>query len=156
MSLVSVIAQNDFKVDVGDPAYEIIGTDEKGAEIKLSDYKNDKFVLLSFSATYCGPCWETYDQMNEVQDMYKGQLKVIAIHWDDLKEQGDKIAKSKNIQFKCTSIWEAEEKAKVMDVYGIDGWPYFFIIDKEGMIVAKWFGARERKMKRMLRKWIKA
>ena len=95
MSSVSVIAQKDFTVNVGDLAYEIIGNDEEGNDIKLSDFEGNKCVLLSFSATYCGPCWETYDQMNEVQDKYKGQLKVIAVHWDDLKEQWNKIVKSK-------------------------------------------------------------
>lgn len=151
---VTVYGQKSLIVDVGDPAFEIIGKDETGNEIKLSDYKGNRYVLLNFTATYCGPCWDTYDQLNNVQEKYKEELKVISIHWDDLREQWNKIANHKNIKFECTSIWEVREKDHIMDVYQIDGWPYFFIIDKEGKIVTKWFGARERKLKRMLRKRI--
>lgn len=154
-AFVTVNGQKDSTVDVGDPAFEINGYDENGNEIKLSDYKGDKYVLLNFTATYCGPCWATFNQMNEVQEKYEDELKVISIHWDELRDQWEKIAKHNNINFECTSIWEARGKDRIMDVYQIDGWPYFFIIDKEGVIVAKWFGARERKLKRMLRRRIK-
>ena len=128
LSLISIIvySQNSLTVDVGDKAYNFIGLDEEGTEIKLSDYKGSKYVLLNFTATYCGPCWGTYDQMNQVQEKYRNELKVISFHWDDAKEQWHKMAKNANIDFKCTSIWEANNKEQVSKVYQIDGWPYFF------------------------------
>ncbi len=148
-------AQQTITVDVGDPAVEVMGYDEAGKPVRLSDYSKEKYVLLNFTATYCGPCWKTYQHMNDIQENYKEDLKVISVHWDDLREQWSTIAQNKNIEFQCTSLWEVRDKKKIMDTYQIDGWPYYFIIDKNGMIVAKWFGARGGKLKRMIRKHLR-
>ncbi len=142
-------------VDKGDQAFNFIGIDEKGNEIQINDFKGKKFVLLNFTATYCGPCWGTYNQMNRMQELYENELKIISFHWDDEKEQWQKIAKKAGIEFNCTSIWEAENKSTVSKIYKIDGWPYFFLIDKNGTIIEKWFGNNKKKLNRKLKKWIK-
>lgn len=117
---ISIYSQN-ITVDIGDQAYDFTGIDEKGNEIKISDYKNEKYILLNFTATYCGPCWGTYSQMNRVQEIYQNELKVISLHWDNEKEQWAKMAEKAKIEFNCTSIWEAKDKSKICDIYKIDG-----------------------------------
>ncbi|WP_100613506.1 TlpA family protein disulfide reductase [Confluentibacter citreus] len=149
-----IYSQNNFTVDAGDQAYDFIGINEHGEEIKLSDYNGKKYILLNFTATYCGPCWGTYNQMNKVQEKYKNELKVISFHWDDAKEQWNKMAKRANIDFKCTSIWDAKNKDEISKIYQIDGWPYFFLIDKKGTIVEKWFGNNEKRLDRKLIKYL--
>ena len=151
---MDVYAQEDLTVDEGDQAYNFIGIDEEGKEIALEDYRGKQYVLLNFTATYCGPCWGTYEQMNRVQKKYAEELKVISFHWDDAKAHWKKMAEKAKIDFECTSIWEAKDKAKISEVYQIDGWPYFFLIDKEGTIVAKWFGNNEKKLNRKIKKWV--
>ncbi|PKQ45843.1 TlpA family protein disulfide reductase [Confluentibacter flavum] len=93
-------SQINFTVDAGDQAYDFIGIDDNGEEIKLSDYNGKKYILLNITATYCGPCWGTYNQMNKVQEKYKNELKVISFHWDNEKEQWYKMAQKANIDFK--------------------------------------------------------
>jgi len=139
----------------GDRAFNFIGIDEKGNEIQLNDFKGEKFVLLNFTATACGPCWGTYEQMNDVQDKYSERLKVISFHDDNMKEQWNKIAEKNEIAFKCTSIWTADNKREITKTYQIDGWPYFFLINKEGIIVEKWFGNNEKKLNRRIKRHLK-
>src|SRR5690625_110202 len=150
IGLTPVNAQD--KVEAGDKAYDFIGYDEAGSKIRLSDFEGDKYVLLNFTATACAPCWKTYLPMNEMQEKYVDQLKVISIHWDDAKKQWDNIAENIGLEFKCTSLWEVNDKNLLSDVYQIDGWPYFFLIDKDGYVVEKWFGHKKRKLKRTLKK----
>jgi peroxiredoxin len=147
--------KDSFIVDKGDQAFDFVGMDEKGNEIKLSDFKGEKFVLLNFTATACGPCWGTYDQMNRIQDKYSERLKVISFHEDNFREQWNEIAEKNGIEFNCTSIWTAENKKEISKVYQIDGWPYFFLIDKKGFIVEKWFGNNEKKLKKRIKKYLK-
>src|SRR5690625_661385 len=78
IGLTPVNAQD--KVEAGDKAYDFIGYDEAGSKIRLSDFEGDKYVLLNFTATACAPCWKTYLPMNEMQEKYVDQLKVISIH----------------------------------------------------------------------------
>lgn len=136
----------------GGKAYDFVGFNEKGDEIRLSDFEGRKYVLLNFSATACAPCWKTYLPMNEIQEKYKGALKVISFHTDDAKDQWNRIAEHHGLDFQCTTIWEAIDKEKISEVYQIDGWPYFFLIDQDGIIVEKWFGNSKRKLKRKVRK----
>ena len=148
--------KNDLAVDKGDQAFNFIGIDEEGNEIEINDFKGKKFVLLNFTATACGPCWGTYEQMNRVQEKYSERLKVISFHQDsNMKEQWNKIAKKNGIEFNCTSIWTADSKKEIGKVYQIDGWPYFFLINKEGIIVEKWFGNNEKKLNKRIKKYLK-
>ncbi|MFO8234637.1 MAG: TlpA disulfide reductase family protein [Bacteroidales bacterium] len=154
MGLKAYPQGNPSKVDVGDKAFDIKGLDETGKEIKLSDYYGEKYILLNVTATYCNGCWKTYDHMNEAQDKYGDKLKVISFHYDDLRDQWNKIAKHSEIDFRCTSIWEAENKSQISKTYQIDGFPYFFIIDKEGIIVEKWLGISKIRMNWKLKKYL--
>jgi len=144
-----------FLVDKGSQAYNFVGMDRKGNEIEINDFKGKKFVLLNFTATACGPCWGTYEQMNRVQDKYSDRLKVISFHEDNLKEQWNEIAKKNGIEFNCTSIWTADNKREISKIYQIDGWPYFFLINKKGVIVEKWFGNNEKKLNKRIIKHLK-
>lgn len=147
-------AQKALKVSIGDRAYNIVGTDENENSVDISDYR-DKYVLLNFTATNCGPCWKTYDIMNEMQENYSNDLKIISFHFDDEIEKWYLMAEKMDIDFKCISIWYSQEKPKIIDIYQIDGFPYFYLINKDGLIIDKWFGNQRNKMVRSLRKNIK-
>ena len=125
--------KDSFIVSKGDHAYNFVGMDEKGNEIQLNDFKGE----------------------NRIQDKYSDRLKVISFHEDNLKTQWENIAERKGIKFNCTSIWTADNKKEISKVYQIDGWPYFFLINKEGVIVTKWFGNDEDKLNRRIKKYLK-
>lgn len=142
------------RITIGDPMYNFTGTDANGDTISLADFK-DRFLLLNFTNTFCEPCWITYKQMDDAQAKYGDKLKVISFHTDEEKIKWDKIAKHKGVTFNSTVIWQAPAKEKISEIYQVDGWPYYFLIDKNGIIVAKWFGARSGKLKRKLAKYVK-
>jgi peroxiredoxin len=146
--------QDEHKVDKGDKAYNFIGIDQNGSEVSIDSYRG-KYILLNFTATFCGPCWSTYNQMNKLQEEYLNELKVISFHWDDEKVEWQRIADKHQIKFNCTSVWEAEKKTEISEIYQVDGFPYFFMIDRNGRIVKKWFGNRNEKLERIVRRYCK-
>ncbi|WP_165835901.1 TlpA disulfide reductase family protein [Marinifilum breve] len=107
----------------------------------LSDFKG-KYVLLNFTATACKPCWKAYEGMNELEALHGNNLKVISFHVDNdnVREAWYRIAKQKNIDFKCTSLWEVDQKKNVLEVYKINVLPTFMLLDKNGIIVDRWAG----------------
>lgn len=134
-------------IDIGSEAIDIKGYDVKSQkQIKLSQFKNKKNVLLNFTATYCGPCWKTYPQMDKIQKKYASDLKVISIHGDEKKDTWYKIAKRLKINFEAATIWDIEEKEKIKGIYKIKQYPTFFIINKDGFIIDKWVGNRKKYM----------
>lgn len=146
--------QNSKIISVGDKLFNISGTDEFGKKIDISDYK-EKYILLNFTATNCGPCWKTYNVMNELQSTYLNKLKIISFHADNDMEKWKSIAKELNISFNCSTIWDSKEKSKILEIYNIDGFPYFFLINKDGIIVKKWFGNQKEKLIRNLKRHLK-
>ncbi|MGO3237864.1 MAG: TlpA family protein disulfide reductase [Psychroflexus halocasei] len=151
---IIVFSQNSQKVSVGDKMFNIVGNDENGLSIDVSDYLG-KYILLNFTATNCGPCWKTYNIMNEMQSKYSDDLKVISFHLDNDLKKWNSIAKSMDINFKCTSIWESKNKTEILKTYDVDGFPYFYLIDKDGIIIKKWFGNKRNKIVKVLNKHIK-
>ena len=146
-------AQNLPKSAVGGLAYNIVGVNQNGTLVDMSDYRGT-YILLNFTATNCGPCWKTYPIMNQVQEEYADNLKVISFHLDNDTDKWQTLAKKKNINFKCTAIWESSLKQEILDSYKVDGFPYFFLIDKNGVIVKKWFGNQKSKLLKVLNKYV--
>ena len=105
----------------------------------LSDYQG-KYVLLNFTSTACAPCWNTYEEMNILQETHKDEVKIIYIHIDDNEEAWHRIAKTKNIDFRCTSLWNINSKKETLAVYKVVALPTFLLIDKNGVIADRWAG----------------
>ena len=105
----------------------------------LSDFKG-KYVLLNFTATACSPCWKAYEGMNELEDLHGNSIKVISFHVGNTKKEWYEIAKRKNVEFKCTSLWEVDKKKDVLTVYKISILPTFVLLDKNGIIIDRWVG----------------
>jgi peroxiredoxin len=152
-------SQDKKKIKIGDTALNFVGFDQNGTEIKLSDYRNKRYVLLNFTSIGCGYCWPTYNEMNIVQEKYKEELKVISFHHEneDLKNKWYEMAAKYKIDFKCTSIWNVIDKTNVYHNYNVPGWPYYFFIDKNGNILGKWWGTKgldhlEKKLKKYMKK----
>ncbi len=154
LSLNSLVGQNKTKLSKGDIAYDFTETDDQGNKISLADYKG-RAVLINFTATYYGPCWYTYNQMNELQNKYPDKLKIISFHMDEEKEKWKRMAEERSINFEVTSIWESDTKKELFDLYQANGFPYYVLIDDKGVVKKMWFGNSEKKLKRNLRKVVK-
>jgi peroxiredoxin len=145
-------SQNKF---VGQKAPAIYGISEKGDTIASVSYESHKAVLLNFTATFCGPCWSTYTPMNDLQKKYEDELQIIVIHLDSNKSKWYKLAEKYNVKSDLVSIWSSEITKKIFDEYQVDGFPFFYLINKEGIVCEKWFGNNEKKLRRKVEKEMK-
>ncbi len=138
-------------LDKGDYVPNFIEIDDKGNEINLESYKG-KVVLLNFTATWCGPCWETYTPMDELQKQYPEDLVIISFHMDKMKKKWKKKADSKGITFDVISIWDSETKKAVMDSFAPELFPSFVLLNQEGKIIKKWEGNYEKYIRKNVKK----
>jgi len=150
----SLFCQNAVILKKGDAAHNFIEVDDDENEINLESYRG-KVVLLNFTTTYCGPCWKIYSPMNALQKKHQDELKIISIHMDQDKELWEKMAKKKGITFEVSNIWNSDQRNELYQTYGANGFPYFVLINHDGIIVKKWFGNLERKLNKNLKKAIK-
>ena len=107
-----------------------------GRRVKLSDYRG-KAVLLNFWATWCAPCQVEMPMFARWQKQYgPQQLAVIGISMDDDSESARRTILAQRVDYPV-----AMGDATLGQRYGgVLGLPLTFLIDRNGIVRAKFQG----------------
>jgi len=110
-------------------------------EVRLSDYTAlKKPLVISFWATYCGPCLDEFDAVTELIDEWKKvvDFEFIAVSIDDSRS----AAKVKSLVSgrKWPFIVLIDQNQDVMRAMNVTGIPFYFIFDRNGKYVYKHSG----------------
>ncbi|MCF8360373.1 MAG: TlpA family protein disulfide reductase [Prolixibacteraceae bacterium] len=112
------------------PEFELVSIDNK--KLKLSDFKG-KFVFLDFWGTWCSPCRSEIPHVKELSESFsEDELVVIGISTRDTEEELREFIKENEIKYQ-----NALSDNQVNIHYGVNSYPTTFLIDKEGIIIAK-------------------
>ncbi|MDR0768463.1 MAG: AhpC/TSA family protein [Dysgonamonadaceae bacterium] len=124
-------------VDVGKPAPDFALNTPDGNTVKFSDKLGNGYVLLDFWAAWCGPCRRENPNVVRVFNKYKDKdFDVFGVSLDHNKEAWVKAIEKDSLAWTHVSdlkYWESVP-AKI---YGVRAIPSNFLIDKNGIIVAK-------------------
>jgi peroxiredoxin len=116
------------------PDFTVRGID--GKEVKLSDYKG-KYVMLDFWASWCAPCREENPNVVKLYAVYhpKG-LNILGISLDVDKSLWQKaIDKDKLTWSHASDLKNFEGPVEML--YRVEAIPANFVIDPNGIIIAK-------------------
>ncbi len=148
------LAQDKATLNKGDYVASFTEVDDKGNSISLEDYKG-KVVLLNFTATWCGPCWETYVPMDDLQKQYQEDLVIISFHMDNMEKKWKKKAASKRITFDVISIWQSDTIKALHKSFAPKLYPSFVLLDPSGKIHQKWDGNSENMLRKNVKKAVR-
>ena len=123
---------------VGKSYINIEGLTPSGEELSLQSVvadKNNRFVLLEFWASWCGPCLKEVPHLKEAYNKYADKgFEVFAVSFDD--NEDDWTAAINSNELKWLHILNQGDIAT--EQYGVYGIPANFLIDCEtGAIVAR-------------------
>jgi peroxiredoxin len=124
---------------VGDRAPDFTQTDMSGNNISLHDFKG-KYVLIDFWASWCKPCRKENPFVVQAFNTYKDKgFTIISISLD---APGAKEKWLQAIQQDGIGGWTHLSDLNFWDnavgrLYGIRSIPMNFLVDKQGVIVAK-------------------
>jgi len=104
------------------------------SKISLDKYKG-KYLLIDFWATWCKPCIEELANLKKIYDKVdKSKFEILGIVGDSPAEAlEERIIKS---SIDWTQI-QSDDNNKINKTYGIIGYPTTFLINPDGVIIAK-------------------
>ena len=129
--------------NVGDEAPEITMPNPKGKEMKLSDLRGS-YVLIDFWASWCGPCRRENPNVVRAYDKYrKAKFKdadgfeVFSVSLDTDIPRWEAAIKKDDLSWKhhVSDLKKWDNEAAAM--YGVSSIPMSFLVDPNGIIVAK-------------------
>jgi cytochrome c-type biogenesis protein len=123
-------------LDVGSLAPNFETTTETGDSLTLSDLRG-KVLLLNFWATWCGPCRV---EMPAFEQAYTARgdegFTVVAVNVEESAEAIEGFRDEYGLTFPLA----LDEQGAVNRLYGVTSYPSTFVIDREGVIRARYFG----------------
>ncbi len=123
-------------VNIGDlaPDFEIVT--DSGETLNLSDLRG-QIVLLNFWATWCGPCRVEMPDFEAAYQSRAGEgFTILAVNNretpDDVRGFRDEIGVS--------FPFALDERGTVQTLYNVKGYPSTYLINRAGVIVARFLG----------------
>lgn len=136
------------------PSFTLISVNG-GDSVSLSDYAG-KVVLIDFWTTWCPPCKISIPNLKILYDKYHDDgLEVIGVSVDRVASIKDELKVQKFVKDYDMEYPVVYSTGRMRSLYGgITTVPTFFIIDREGMIYASYFGysrALEKEMEEIVK-----
>lgn len=103
-----------------------------GKQVSLSDFKG-KWVVIDFWGSWCPWCIKGFPALKEAYAKYKPQLEVVGVACNDKRDAWE--AALKKYELPWVNVYNPEEGGgKVLEEYGVEGFPTKVIVSPEGKI----------------------
>jgi len=124
------------RTDVGKPAPLFTQNNTDGKPVSLDSFKG-QYVLVDFWASWCGPCRaENPNVLKAYKTWHPKGFAILGVSMDDNKDKWIAAIKKDQLEWAQVSDLKGWQNS-VGDLYGVKGIPMNFLLDKEGVIIAK-------------------
>lgn len=109
---------------------------ESGQEVSLSSFRDQRYVLICFWASWCGPCIRSIPLLKKLEEQYRTKgLQIISISTDNEAGQWQAALKKYSMQWLQTCDLPVYVNESLRTLYEIHYVPQYFLIDKKGKLV---------------------
>jgi len=137
-SATQAIVKMDEMETVGIPNFLV--KDLEGKTVQLKDFQG-QVVIISFWASWCGPCLEEFPSMIELVEKMKGQVKLMAISQDSERSEIDAFLRAfpKSKHPDIFILWDQDHA--IGKQFGVERLPESYVAGKDHKLVRKIVGS---------------
>ncbi|WP_017355363.1 TlpA disulfide reductase family protein [Stenotrophomonas sp.] len=131
----------------GDLPPQLLGKDRQGEPVDLAAHRG-KVVIVTFWASWCGPCRKELPVLGQLQDIVgTDALQVFAVNVKEPRADFLAIARGRKSP---PLTWIHDSRGLVSDQYGIEALPHMFILDHDGRVAHVHRGYSEQALPKIL------
>ena len=144
--LITLFIQINKSPKVGEKYVDFEQANIKGKAIRFSDLMG-KFTLLEFWSSSCGPCRSSNPKLVKEYELYKENgFVIVGVSLDTNQEKWIKAVEKDGLIWENVSDLQGFDNEVAM-VYGVTAIPENFLIDENGIIIAKYLRGDNLKKK---------
>ena len=144
LALPLALAASDGRPAVGSEPPEAFGKDYAGEPVRLADHRG-KVVIVTFWASWCGPCMRELPMLSRIQKVVGPEhLVVFAVNF---KEERDQVRAMIRANPDTGLTWVHDRTGRAGERYGVRSLPNMFIIGTDGRIASRHVGYGEDSIK---------
>jgi thiol-disulfide isomerase/thioredoxin len=130
---------------VGAAPPDVFGRSSTGDVVHLGDYRG-KIVVISFWASWCGPCRKELPVLIQMQKKAtRDKLVVLSVNWRQSYEAFRQVTKIfRDMGTDVTLI--SDEHGRAGEAYGVKAIPHMIIVGRDGKIAAIHVGYSEEEI----------
>jgi peroxiredoxin len=105
-----------------------------GQTVSLADYKGKKKLIVSFWASWCGPCRLEMPALRAFYERYhktSPNFEIVAISIDDERAPAEAFATQAKLPFPVL----LDLTGKTATAYGVESIPILYVIDENGRVI---------------------
>lgn len=132
------VAKTPGEVEVGQVLRQAPMQGILGPSRLLSDFRG-KPMIINVWASWCGPCNAEMPSLQRLAKRAGQQVHVIGISTDDYPDRAEQFVRQLDIRFSNF----IDSKLRLEHMLGAERLPLTLLVDAQGKVLAKHYGARE-------------
>jgi methylamine dehydrogenase accessory protein MauD len=146
VSFQASVPEQKMGLEVGAQAPDFTLSDTTGQMVSLEDFAGQR-VLLAFSSTHCPACTEMYPHLRAFSE--SGEDVQVVMISQGSTEENQQLAQVQGFAFPVLPVLDWGDR--VMVDYQVTGTPFFYVIDREGVIANRGFANTLEQLKELAR-----